>query len=136
MFNIETQLKEDLAVVFKPIKISFGQPSDIKEQECLFINIEETQVRFKKKLKRYRVEGKCLMFAQADKMPVDYFATHIFEMPKALQARFFFSEIDANTKYYQNLVQRDVSFVYFYETEYDPNTGTIESVEVETITED
>lgn len=108
----------------------------MKEQECLFISIEDNQVRFKKKLKRYRLEGRLTMFAQSDKMPVDYFATRIFEMPKALQARFFFSEIDANTKYYQNLVQRDVSFIYFFETQYDPDTGTITSVEVETITED
>lgn len=136
MFEIETQLKEDLAIVFKPQKVTFGQPSDIKEQQVLFINIEETKTTFKKKKKRYRIEGKATMFAQSDKMPADYFGTCIMESPKAINARFFFSEIDANTKYYQNLVQRDVSFIYFYETQYDPETGLITSVTVETTTED
>lgn len=133
---MENQLKEDLAIIFKPEKVTFGQPSDIKEQQVLFINIEKSDVRYKKKLKRYKVEGKLTMFAQSEKMPGDYYSTHVYEMPKALQARFFFSEFDANTKYYQNLVQRDVSFIYFYETQYDPDTGEITSVTVETTTED
>lgn len=132
----EAQLKEDLQIIFKPEKVTYQQPSDVKEQSVLFINVEQPTPTFRDKVARFRVTGKCTMFANSEKLTFGYFARCIAGASKELHARFHFSEIDANTKYYQNLVQRDFSFVYFYETEYDPDTGTLESVEFETIIEE
>lgn len=132
----EAQLKEDLKTIFKAQKISYDQPSDVKEQECLWVQVEQPNFTFRDKVQRCKVTGTCTMFGNSEKLTFGYFARCIAEMPKALQSRFFFSDIDANTKFYQNIVQRDFSFVYFLDIQYDPDQGTLTSVELTTITED
>lgn len=132
----ENQLKEDLKLIFQPEKVTYQQPSEIKEQSVLFVNVEQPNPTFRDKVARFKVSGKCTMFGNSDKLTFGYFARCIRGASKELNSKFHFSEIDANTKYYQNLVQRDFSFVYFFETEYDPDTGSLTSVEFETITED
>ncbi len=132
----ENQLKEDLKLIFKPEKVTYQQPSNLKEQSVLFVNVEQPQATFRDKIARFKVTGKCTMFGDSEKLTFGYFAKCISGASKELNSRFHFSEIDLNTKYYQNLVQRDFSFVYFYETEYDPDTGLITSIVFETVTED
>lgn len=132
----EAQLKEDLTVIFKAQKVTFDQPSSIKEQDFLFVDVEQPKITFRDKVVRCKVSGKCTMFGNAEKLTFGYFARCIAAAPASLNRRFHFSEIDANTKYVNNLVQRDFSFVYFFEDEYDPDTGEVTSVEFETIIEE
>lgn len=135
--TIENELTEKLKKIFKVEKVSFANPGEkVKEHECLFVDIEQTRSREKDKKTIARVSGKINLYGNTDKMPLGWFSQRIRESNPDDKKDLAFFDIEMNTKYYQNLVQRTASFVYFFSTQYDPNLGSIESVSIQTSVEE
>jgi len=129
--NIENSLEEKFKKIFKVPKVTFSQPGEkTKEQECIFVDIEQTRHRIKDKREIAKVTGKINLYGNSDKMPLGWISKMISEANAADKADIAFFDIEINTKYYQNLVQRTASFVYFFSTQYDPNLGSISSVNI------
>ena len=126
----ERELKSRLESIFG-IKASFDLPGESLEQEVIFINIETSYSKVSDKIIRTRAQGKCFLYVQRDKAPVSFFAKRIAQSDKELTQRFFFYEVDAEKKVYQNIVERSFGFIYFFEGEYDPNLGELTEVVTE-----
>lgn len=119
--------------IFAVKKVTFDQPSDMKEQECIFIEIENSRNVFKDGRSLSMVTGSAFMFGNEDKLPFGFFSKAIAQADSNDTGPFFFSDIESNAKFYRNLVQRGFSFVYFFDSQYDPRIGTITSVNIEEI---
>lgn len=128
----EKALQEKFKTIFQLKKVRFDRPSDeTPEQQCLFIQVDTPHVTIKDKQQRARVAGQAVVFAEAEQMPFGYIAKKIAAADKALTKDFYFFDIDQNSRTYVNIVQRSFSFVFFFNSQYDPETGTITSVEFE-----
>jgi hypothetical protein len=124
----ESHLSSRLALIFDLPKVSYDMPSDISEQECLFIEIKQARVRVSDGFLRARVEGECRIWAQRDKMPFGYLSKQIQRAPKFMTDSFFFYDIEEGRKMYQNIIEKLFKFVFFFEGQYDPNLGEIDSI--------
>ncbi len=126
----EKQLSDALKKIFDVKKVTYDQPApEATEQETLFVEIETSPNTFGKKRIRAKVTGNAVIIGPNDKIPFGFFSQAIRNAPKELTDLFFFFDIDTNTRRYGNLVQRGVSFVYFFDSQYDPDTGSITSVD-------
>lgn len=126
----EKDLEEKLKGIFEAHIVKFEMPGEHREQDVLFVEVEKAKTDVKDGRVHARVTGRCYFFAQAEKLPFGYFEKCIKAHP-GLTKDFFFYEIDENTRLYQNIVQRTFAFMYFFDSQYDPEIGTIESVEIE-----
>jgi hypothetical protein len=125
----EKALAEKLQKIFQIKKVSFDEISDSQEQECLFVEIESAKNSIKGGEEKSMVTGNCVIFGNAEKMRFGFFSKAIQEADPADTKDFFFFDFEVNTRRYQNIVQRGLSFIYFYKAQYDPDTGEITSVD-------
>lgn len=131
-------LKEKLKLIFAAQDVRYEEPGNrakggdlpAGEQEVLFVEIDRAicQIKGTRPVEIARVYAKATMFGNQDKMPYGFFAKRIKQADSALTKDFFFNEIEENAGKYQNIVERTISFVFFYSGEYDPNQGTLNSV--------
>lgn len=129
----EDKLKEKFERIFKIKKVTYEQPSEAKEQTCLWIDIADSQNVIKDGTAVARVEGTCTVFGRSDALPFGFFSKAIQEAAPSDTIDLFFFDFEQNTKYYQNLVQRDFSFVYFFKDQYDPEQGELTELELNEI---
>lgn len=122
-------LKDNFQQIFNLQKITFDQPGESREQDCLFIEIENSWNTFRDGRVRAKVTGSASIFAPNDKIPFGFFSKKISQASANRTSPFFFYDIETNTKRYGNLVQLSFSFVYFFDSQYDPETGSITSVD-------
>lgn len=128
----ENTLKEDLAKIFKLEKVTYDAPSpDAMEQEVMFVQVDLSRNNVRDTKITSRVEGRLLVFAQAEKMPFSYFEQCIREAEPSLTRKFFFYDITGNSNTLVNLAERSASFIYFNSSQYDPDKGSIESINIE-----
>jgi hypothetical protein len=123
-------LEEKLRLLFKIKKVSFDQPGESNEQECIFVSIENPRVRFKDGRVLARVSGTILIQGNSERLPFGFMSKAYQEANEAIKKDIVFFNSEANEKYYRNLVQRTCEFVYFFSTQYDPSMGTIDSVDI------
>lgn len=128
MFEVE--LEEKLMTIFGVKKVSFAEPGESKEQECLFVQVENALNCIKDGRAISKVTGNAVLFGNADKIPFGFFSKRITQSDPSHTKDLFFFDIEANTLIYQNIIQRGFSFVYFYSAQYDPEQGTITSVDI------
>lgn len=128
----ESSLRESFKSIFEVKKVSFDQPSDSREQECIFIDIESSKNSIKDGRTVSMVTGNAFMFGNADKLPFGFFSKKIKEASQSLTSPFFFFDLELNTKQYKNIIQRSFGFVYFFDSQYDPETGSITSIDLVT----
>lgn len=126
----EKELEEKLRKIFGVQRISYADPGPMGEQETLFIEIEDSQNSISPPLARAKVTGTISMFGQSEKLPFGFFSKKIQEADPTLTRPFLFYELEQNTKRFQNLVQRSSSFVYFFRGQYDPDLGSITSIDL------
>ncbi len=124
----EKALKESLQAIFGFSKVTFDQPGETKEQECLFVDITKSFTKPSQGRAISRAQGSCYCYVQADKLPFGYFAKKINAANRAHTMGLFFFNFDQNEKYYGNLVERRCDFVYFHSTQYNPEAGEIDTV--------
>ncbi len=128
----ESTLEEKLKRIFDVKKVTFAEPGESAEQECIFIGVEHSTNAIKDKRAKAKVTGTISMFGNADKLPFGFFSKRIAQADASDTVDLFFHDFESNTRRYQNLVQRACSFVYFFDSQYDPDTGTITSIDLST----
>lgn len=124
----ESELKEKMQRIFGLKKVTYSMPGESHEQECLFLEIKESKNTIKDGRAKAMVTGSALLFGNADKIPFGFFSKRIQEADPDDTRDLFFFDLEANARRYQNVVQRGISFVYFFDSQYDPETGTMTSV--------
>lgn len=127
----ESELADKFKTIFGIKKVTYDQPSEAKEQDCIFVEITESKNVIKNGRAHARVSGNAVLFAQGDKVPFGFLSKRIMQAESDLTRNLFFFDIESNTKIYGNIVNRGFSFVYFFSEDYDPEVGTITSVEFE-----
>jgi hypothetical protein len=130
---IESQLKDTLMRIFDFKKATFNMPdSDAQEQECLFIEIQDSKNRMGEAVQKGKISGIIRVFVNSDKMPLGYFAKKIEQAQSSDTKDLFFYEIEQNAGTYQNIVERTTKFIYFFNSQYNPSVGTINQVTIDT----
>ena len=124
----EKQLESKFLKIFNCKKVSFDQPGESREQEVLFVEIEVAKNIVKDGQVVSKISGSASMFGNNDKLTFGYFSKRIAKSDPADTKALFFYDIESNTKRYQNIVQRGFSFIYFFNSQFDPETGSIDSV--------
>ena len=127
----ETELEKKLMRIFELKKVSYDEPGPAREQDCLFLDIEESRNTIKDGQALAKVTGSGVFFATNDKIKFGFFSKAIQQADVSDTKDLFFESFETNTKLYRNIVQRSFSFVYFFKNQYDPELGTITSVELE-----
>lgn len=129
---IETLLASKLKKIFDFDKVTFDHPGESEEQECLFVNISTCKDRLKDGLETARVQGVVTVFCNSQKLPYGYFSKKISAADKADKADLFFFDFEENAGTFRNISKRSLGFVFFYNSQYDPDIGTLNLVELET----
>jgi hypothetical protein len=128
----EKSLKGKLERIFGFKKVTFDHPSESQEQECIFIEVTSSRSSIKDGREISKTTGKLKVFASSEKMPFGFFAKRIKSALESDTKDLFFYDMDENSGYFGSLVERSMSFVYFFDSQYDPNLGTITSITLET----
>jgi hypothetical protein len=126
----EKALKDKLKEIFDLDKVTFDLPSSSKEQECLFVEVQSSKNTIKDGAQIAKVTGKITVFGSLDKMPYGYFSKKIHEAGSKAKDLFFY-DFEENQGTFRNISERSLSFVFFYDGQYDPNLGTINSIQIE-----
>lgn len=124
----EKELEEKMKAIFKVEEVSFDAPGDSREQKKLWLEIEEPKFRFSSKNVRARVTGRGMIYGRNAALTYGFIAEAIEKADKALTKDLFFSEFETNTNRFRDIVERSFSFTYFFNSQFDPDVGTITSV--------
>jgi hypothetical protein len=127
----KSELQECLKRIFDFKKVSFDIPGESQEQECLFVRVDKCNAHISDGKELARVEGELIAYANSDKLPHGYFLKAIDRAAAADVKKFFFHDIEASSVVTNNIVRRSTNFVFFYQAQYDPELGTITSVELQ-----
>lgn len=125
---LEKELADKFKAIFQMQKVTYDTPGESREQGCLFIEIENSKQTFKDGKEIAMITGNAVIFARNEEIPLGFFAKAIARADKSLTKDLFFFDFEANTLRFRDLVQRGFSFVYFFDSQYDPDIGTITSV--------
>lgn len=129
----EKHLIESLKKIFDLKKVTLSAPGESPEHECLFVDIETSRVKISEKRAKIRATGRCRLFGNSDRMPFGYFSQRIEASDRQDLSPFFFYDLEENANLIQNIAERSMSFVYFFDGQYDPDQGTLTSLEIEVI---
>ena len=127
----EKTLKEKLQRIFDFKKSTFDLPGESQEQECLFIEVQNARPTIKDGRELAFVEGKLRVFANQDKLPFGYFMKRVKNADPADTKDLFFFDFEENGGTFRNIVERSLSFTYFFDSQYDPAMGTITTVNLD-----
>lgn len=128
----EKSLQSKLKKIFDMKKVTFDHVGQAHEQECIFIEVESCKSSIKDALQVALVKGKLRVFANNEKLPYGYFDKKLQAATSDDTKDLFFYDLEENSGYYGNLVERSMSFVYFFNSQYSPNLGSITSIDIET----
>lgn len=126
----EKQLEEKFQKIFEVKKVTFDVPGESQEQGCLFVEIEDSRNTIKDGRERAKVTGNAVMLARSEALPFGFFSKAIAKASPSDTKDLFFFDFEVNTRRYRDKVQRGFSFVYFFDGQYDPETGSINEVTI------
>lgn len=130
----ENDLADRFQKIFAVKKVSFDAIPEgalaVKEQECLFVQIEESLNSIKDAKAVARVTGRAVIVGRAEKIPFGFFSKAIRKAPNSLTKDLFFFEIESNSQQYLDIVSRSFGFVFLFSSQYDPAIGSISSITV------
>ncbi len=127
---LELELKEKFATIFGFKSTRLEAPSDSHEQECLFIEIDKISSSPKDGVYKAMASGKISAYAQGEKLPLGYFYKRLRNADKELTKDLFFWGGEESKLITNNIVMRSLTFNYFFTSQYDPEIGNIESIEI------
>jgi len=126
----EKELAEKLKAIFKVKDVTFDAPGESREQDKLFIEIEEPHFRFTDKKARALVTGKGTMFGRNDALTFGFFSQAIALAPHSLTKDLIFRDFETNTLRFRDIVERGFSFTYFFNSQFDPAVGNMAGVSI------
>lgn len=125
-------MQDKLKAIFGVKKVTFDEPGDSFEQDCIFVEILESQSNTGQGKATAKVSGALVMYSQNNKLPFGFFNKKIQQADKSLTKNFFFFDIDVDAQNsparLQNISERRANFIYLYSAQYDPNQGSLTSV--------
>ncbi len=133
MFEKDLELR--LKRIFGVKRTTFNAPDfEAPEQDCLFVQILSAQPRMQAKgggRETYRVTGYLTIFSQATRVPFGFFFKKLEQAdPEDSHGLFFEKEMDIpdSPARIQNIQERRVNFTFWFDSEYDPNRGSLTSM--------
>lgn len=127
------ELEEKLKAIFGVKKVTFDEPGESYEQDCIFVEVLESQANTGQGKATAKVTGAIVMYSQRNKLAYGFFNKRLQNADPALTKPFFFFDIDVEAQNsparLQNISERRASFVYLYSAQYDPNQGQLTSVD-------
>jgi hypothetical protein len=125
---IEKTLIEKLTKIFDVPRATFDRPTESAEQDILFIMVDSAKSSIKEKRHIARITGRIVVYSTHEKLPYGFFYKQLAEANASDTLDFFFFDFEENTGRGMNIVERSLGFVYFYSGQYDPEIGTIDSI--------
>ena len=126
------EMTEKLKAIFGIPKVSFDDPSDSFEQDCIFVEILDSKNNTGTYTASAKVTGNVVVFSQHEKLPFGFFNKKIQQADPKHTREFFFFDTDVepqNSKAQMlNISERRTGFVYLYQGQYDPNQGELTSL--------
>jgi len=137
--DLERRAKE----IFQFEKVTYLAPSDTFEQDTLFIRIHNARTRVSGAeggREHAKVNGSFLVYSQGDRLPYGFFAKRVENALPTLTKPFLFMNMDTDNPEsparLQNIHERVVDFVFLYDSQYDPDKGELDSIELSLTIED
>ncbi len=128
------EMIEKLGNIFKFKKNTFDFYSTEFEQDTLFIEVVDCHERITDGLATAKIVGELVYFSQVDKIKYGQMIKSIEKASPIDKKNFFFYDIDKQNTSSQarmiNIAERRISFVYLYEGQFDPDKGTITSLDM------
>ncbi len=124
----EKTLAAKLKGIFDLDKVTYDRPSESKEQEGIFISVASARTRLIDAREITRVTGSLTIFASTEKLPFGYFAKRISQASADLTRGLFFHDFEENVGTFVNIAERRLSFVFLFDSQYDPAIGTLNEV--------
>lgn len=128
-------LMRRLEEIFGLQKTTMFAASSEFEQDTLFVEILSSRSRVSGVnggRETARVVGSLFVYSQEDRLPYGFFAKRIEQAPAAVKAPLFFYDTDVDNveseARLQNLHERRTSFIFLYDSQYDPDRGSINTV--------
>jgi hypothetical protein len=125
----EKSLQSSLKKIFDLDKVTYDSPSESLEQECIFIQVESSRNSIVDGRQIAKVTGKIKVYAQSEKLPYGYFSKKINGADPQLTYGFYFYDFEENKLGTNNLCERSISFVYFFDSQFDPDVGTLNELQ-------
>jgi hypothetical protein len=126
----EASLEGQLKRIFRAKKVTFDKPGESQEQEGLFVDIQKAKTKIRDGKEIALVQGTIHVFARADKLKYGFFAKALNEAKPADTKQLFFFNFEENKGTYQDICERSLDFIYFFDGQYDPALGSITSIEL------
>jgi hypothetical protein len=124
-------MSDQLKRIFRVERVTYDRPGDSQEQEGLFIDVQKAMTRLIDGRQIARVEGKIHIFVNSDKIRYGFFSKALAEADPADASSFFFHDFEENKGTFRNIAERALSFVYFFDSQFDPAIGTLTEINLE-----
>lgn len=133
---VEKSLVQKFKNIFGFDRVTFAAPNQEQpELETLFVAIDDTVSNIPAGKEHHRVSGRAFFIAKQADFPIGYLHKKIAKGSHADTKDLFFTEIEESTPYFQDLARRSFSFVYFFSSEYDPEQGIINEININIVEE-
>lgn len=124
-----------LEAIFQFEKTTMLASSEAYEQDTLFVEIISSRSHVSGAnggRETAKVKGTLVVFSQDDRLPYGFFIKRIEQAAAELKAPLFFFDIDVDDvespARLQNLHERRTSFQFLYDSQYDPDRGSLTSL--------
>lgn len=129
-------LQQNLEKIFGVKKVTYNAPSDVYEQDSLFVNVQEVTSRIAPGKSAYaRVMGNLTVYSHGARLPFGFFSKRIQAADSELTKDFFFFDLDVNAlnspARLQDISEIQGKFIFLYSSQYDPNQGELTDLELE-----
>lgn len=122
-------LEQKLKTIFGVTKVSFDMPAeDAEELDVMFIRVTNVTSKVTKGVETARVTGTFSIAGASNKVPFGFFSKKIYKASPEDTKEFFFYNFDDNEKIIGNVIEMNCSFIYFYNSQYDPSVGQMNEV--------
>jgi len=125
-------LEKDLLQIFGLKSLHYGTPAIGKEQDVLFVTIEDTKIKINKGKEIGRIYGRISVIGLIGKNRSGFLLKKIDLADIKITERFVFERTEVPivvTGYEERFNTYSVDFIYFYKSEYNPPAGKITEVE-------
>jgi hypothetical protein len=120
----EKSLKLKVERIFGIPKVTYSLPSESRDQQAIFIDVKSCYSKLIDARQIAKVEGEMICFANADKFPFGFFTKRISEAEPADTKELFFGP-EQNVGVIGNIAERKFTFMFLFDSQYDPSLGTI-----------
>lgn len=133
----KNDLQRRLCKIFDVEKITYDAPGDSFEQDTIFIAVAKCTTRVSDMnggRETAKVEGSLTMYSQNNRLPFGFFNKRIEKADKQYTDNLFFYDIDVDVETsparMQNIHERRVGFIFLYDSQYDPERGSMTSLDL------